>query len=159
MNPNEDRNHLAYVRGDKAFRARRFSEAISWFKEAIAEWPDDYQAHFALGNSYSEAGKHRKAEMAYREAMRLAPEKERPDIQFNLGNALYDQGNVAAALVEYEAVPSGSSVHGAAVHNMALALAVAAKQPNLEFKPTAEVTSRLNQTPPRGSSVVRRWLP
>ena len=129
MNPNEDRNHVAYRRGDKAFQARRYSEAISWFKEAIGEWAEDYQAHFALANSYSEAGKYRKAELAYREALRLSPETQRSSIQFNLANALFDQGKFGDALNEFEALPRGSSVHSAAMHNAALARMRVEEQP------------------------------
>lgn len=121
MNPNEDKNHTAYVRSGKAFDAGRFTEAIAWFKQAVAEWPEDYQAHWALGNSYSAAGKHSRAALAFRHALGLAPEREQAAMQFNLGNALFAQGEFANALVAFEAIPSGSPVHRAAVRNAALA--------------------------------------
>jgi tetratricopeptide (TPR) repeat protein len=136
MSPKEDRNHVAYVRGDKAFRMGRYSEAIAWFKEAVAEWSDDYQAHFALANSYSEARKYRKAEAAYREALSRAPSKDMPGIQFNLANALHDQGRYDEAISAYMAVPRESAVYAAAMRNMELTRASTCPQHNYSSKPT-----------------------
>lgn len=156
MNPNEDRNHVAYVRGDKAFRASRYAEAIAWFKEAVDEWPEDYQAHFALGNSYSAAGKHRKAELALREALRLSPDQDRPGIAFNLGNALFDQGHVAQALAVFESIPSGSSLHSAAVRKANLAKEALGERSGDVPKATVEAAPRLKHAPSRGGGLTRR---
>lgn len=43
---------------------------------------------------------------------------------------MFDQGNFTGALAEFEAVPSGSSVHSAAVRNAALAREAPARQPD-----------------------------
>jgi len=64
-----DPNHAAYVKGDALWKQGRFKEAAQYFQLAADEWPEDYQAWWALGNCYTELKKPRKAEDAFRKAL------------------------------------------------------------------------------------------
>jgi tetratricopeptide (TPR) repeat protein len=116
-----DPNHVAYVRGDKKFKEGRFAEAAKYFLVALEEWPEDWQAMDALGNSYSEMKKPRKAEQWFRQAMAVAPSESRPDLIYNLGNALFDQGRFDEAIAMYSQIPRGHKTWCLAEKNIALA--------------------------------------
>src|SRR5689334_7245801 len=73
-----DPNHVAYVRGHKLFKRGRFAPAAKWFSVAIEEWPEDWQALWALGNCHSELKNPKKAERCFRDALELASPKDRP---------------------------------------------------------------------------------
>jgi Flp pilus assembly protein TadD len=118
-----DLNHAAYVRGDKLFKSGQFVEAAKCFHEALDEWPDDWQAMWALGNCFSELGKHRRAEAQYRAALAWADPKSEPLIHFNLANALFDQHLYAEALAEYRKLPTGHHLSPRVEINVALAVA------------------------------------
>lgn len=115
-----DSNHVAYVRGDKKFKEGRFAEAAKYFLIALEEWPEDWQAMDALGNSYSEMKKPRKAEQWFRQAIDVAPSERRPDLIYNLGNALFDQGRFDEAIAMYTQVPHGRKTWRLAEKNIAL---------------------------------------
>lgn len=115
-----DANHLAYVRGARQIKRGEFADALNSFRIALEEWPEDWQAMASLGYCHSELGKPRKAEACYREALLLAPENERPDLLYNLGNALFDQGRFAEAIEHYRQVPRGHKTWPFAKRNIAV---------------------------------------
>jgi|JI10StandDraft_1071094.scaffolds.fasta_scaffold53395_3 tetratricopeptide (TPR) repeat protein len=115
-----DPNHVAYVRGDKKFKEGRFADAAKYFLVALEEWPEDWQAMAALGNSYSEMKKPRKSEQWFRQAIALAPMEMQPDLNYNLGNALFDQGRFDEAIEMYSQVPRGNKTWRLAERNIAL---------------------------------------
>ena len=115
-----DPNHIAYVRGDKAFKAGRFAEAAQYFLLALEEWPEDWQAMHALGNSCCELKKPRKAEKWFRRAIELAPPEEGFGLIYNLGNALFDQGRYDDAIETYQQVPHGHAIWPRAKRNIGL---------------------------------------
>jgi tetratricopeptide (TPR) repeat protein len=115
-------NHVAYVRGDKKFKEGRFAEAAKFLLIALEEWPEDWQAMDALGNSYSEMKKPRKAEQWFRQAIELAPVENRPDLIYNLGNALFDQGRFDEAIAAYSQVPRGHKPRSLAERNIVLSM-------------------------------------
>lgn len=115
-----DPNHVAYVRGDKKFKEGRFAEAAKYFRVALEEWPEDWQAMDALGNSYSEMKKPRKAEQWFRKAIEVAPSERQPDLLYNLGNALFDQARFDEAIALYSQVPHGHKTWRLAEKNIAL---------------------------------------
>ena len=115
-----DPNHVAYARGDKSFKEGRFAEAAKHFLVALEEWPEDWQAMGALGNSYCEMKKPRKAEPWFRQAIALAPPERQPDLIYNLGNALFDQGRFEEAIAMYTQVPHGHKTRRLAEKNVAL---------------------------------------
>ncbi len=116
-----DPNHAAYLKGDMLFRQRKFVNACEQFKIAIEEWPEDWQAMWALGNCYAELRKPRKAEAQFKAAIALAPADELPNLHFNLGNSLFDQGKYDAAVAQYRQVPEGHHIALSAANNIALA--------------------------------------
>jgi len=115
-----DPNHVAYVRGDKKFKEGRFAEAARYFHVALEEWPEDWQAMDALGNSYSEMKKPRKAEQWFRHAIAIAPTERQPDLIYNLGNALFDQERFDEAIAMYSQIPRGHKTWQFAEKNIAL---------------------------------------
>ncbi len=117
----EDINHQYYNEGDKLFKASRFNEASKCFHLALEHWTEDWQALMALGNCYSEMHKHLKAEASFRNALDYCPEKERPAILFNLGNALYDLQKFVEAVEVYAQIPSSHAIFELASKNAMLA--------------------------------------
>lgn len=117
----DDPNHTAYVRGDQLYKEKRFYDAAKWFQIALDEWPEDWQAMWALGDCHSERKKPNKAEAMYRMAMEHAPTSKHPDLLFNLGNALYDQHQYTQAIETYQRIPPGHQVHQMAASNITLA--------------------------------------
>jgi tetratricopeptide (TPR) repeat protein len=115
-----DLNQAAYRRGDKKFHAGRYAEAAREFFVALEDWPEDWMAMHALGNCYSEAKKPRKAEKWFRLAIENAPEEERPNLLYNLGNALFDQQRFDEAIRVYREVPRGHNVWRLAANNIAV---------------------------------------
>ena len=116
-----DLNHAAYLRGDKLFKKGKFVDAAASFEIAIEEWPEDWQAMWALGNCITEMKKHRKAEQQFRKAIELADSEVLPNLHFNLGNALFDQGKYGEAIQHYRLVPSGHHVARSVANNILLA--------------------------------------
>jgi tetratricopeptide (TPR) repeat protein len=116
-----DPNHAAYLKGHTLWKKGRFKEASLAFLIAIEEWPEDYQALWALGDCYTELKKPRKAERAFRQALAVCTNDDRVALLFNLGNSLFDQQRFSAAIVLYEEIPSGHSLSRAARRNAALA--------------------------------------
>ncbi|MEC5384323.1 tetratricopeptide repeat protein [Uliginosibacterium sp. H3] len=116
-----DPNHAAYLKGNKLFKQGRFVDAGAQFQLAIEEWPQDWQAMWALGNCFTELKKPRKAEEQFKAALQLAAVEELPNLLFNLGNALFDQGKYDAAIAEYRRVPKGHHIARSAANNIALA--------------------------------------
>ena len=115
-----DANHAAYVEGGELFKQGRFGDAAKHFRLAAGEWPEDWQAYWALGNCYSEMKKPRKAEESFREAIMHAPKADVPSLYFNLGNALLDQGKYKEAIEAYGEIPSGHSLAGSVRRNVSL---------------------------------------
>jgi tetratricopeptide (TPR) repeat protein len=116
---NQDPNHIAYVRGDKKFKERRYADAAKYFMAALDEWTEDWMAMNALGNCYSEMKKPKKAEKWYRLAIENAPMEERIKLTYNLGNALFDQERYDEAILLYRLVPRGHKIWRLAANNIA----------------------------------------
>ena len=116
-----DLNHTAYLKGDRLFKQGKFTEAVAQFKVALEEWPEDWQAMWALGNCFGELKKHKKAEEQFMKAIELASASELPNLYFNLGNALFDQGKYHEAIERYRQVPKGHHITQSVAKNIALA--------------------------------------
>ena len=98
------RNHAWYLVGDCFFRTSNMPAALLAFRKSALAWPGDVQALWAIGNCYSELGKHRLAERFFRRALVCASLREKPALRFNLGNALYDQKKYESAIQEYQKI-------------------------------------------------------
>ena len=117
-----DANHEEYKLGCTAYNNNRYSEAKSHFTNAIEFWPEDYQAWWALGNSYSELGRHSKAEHCYRQALEYNENENEAELLFNLGNSLFDQERYSDAIEIYSKITEQSSTWTKAQKNKDLAL-------------------------------------
>ncbi len=116
-----DLNHEAYQDGCKHYKEENFSRAKKSFQNALEYWPQDPQAWYALGNCYDELEKPSKAENCFRESLKYSPPEKVADIQFNLGNSLFDQGRYKEALECFGKVNGQSTTYTAAQKNMGLA--------------------------------------
>jgi len=114
-------NHAAYVKGDALWKQGRFKEAAHFFQIAVEEWPEDYQALWALGNCYTVLKKPREAEDAFRRALDASSGANRYELVFNLANTLFDQKRFEEAKALYAEIPSGHSLSQKAMRNAALA--------------------------------------
>lgn len=74
---------LHLIRGRTALEARRFSEAVAAFRQAVAAQPDSIPAHFNLGAALSQTGDLPGAVAQFEEVLRLDP--NHPDAHYNLG--------------------------------------------------------------------------
>ncbi|WP_428623519.1 tetratricopeptide repeat protein [Sedimenticola sp.] len=97
-----DPNHAWYLVGDIFFKMGDYERAIEAFLEAFRCRDDDVEALWAIANCYSELHKPKNAEEYLRIAIKLDPSKQQ--LIYNLGNALFDQGQYEEALSWYEKV-------------------------------------------------------
>jgi tetratricopeptide (TPR) repeat protein len=105
-----DSNHAWYILGDIYFKRNRFEKAAAAFRNSIRLRPNDPEALWALGNSYSELGKPILAERCFRRALKHST-KKKAEIRFNLGNALFDQRRYASAIDTYKLIrPTSKSI-------------------------------------------------
>lgn len=114
-------SHDAYLEGCSLYKREEFSGAKHSFESALEYWPEDPQAWFALGNCHDAMNKPAKAEACYRMSLTYAGPDALPDVYYNLGNSLFDQGNYQHAIDYFSQVSSQSKAHRAAQKNMALA--------------------------------------
>ncbi len=105
---NEDLNHSWYLVGDAYYRQGKFQNAISAFKKAIKDWPEDKEAILALSNSYSDYGLPDKAEQVLRNGLKKWPDNEQ--YIYNLANALFDQRKHQEAITLYETISDKSEL-------------------------------------------------
>jgi tetratricopeptide (TPR) repeat protein len=129
-----DLNHLAYVRADRFYKRGRFHAAAKWFVISLSSWPHDWQAMWALGNTFSELQKPAKALSFFNQAISVAPSKELSNLNYNLGNALFDLGCYRAAINTYRKVSPTSKVSVMAAKNIELSMQYLVTQPNPSIK-------------------------
>lgn len=121
-------NHAAYGRGCEHYQATNYYMAANSFVESLEYWPEDPQAWMALGNCFDEIGKPKKAEYCYRRSVELSPVKDKPKVQYNLANSLFDQDRFEEAISLYSVIPEGDPAHDRAVKNLKLASDLLRKQ-------------------------------
>ena len=132
-----DINHLAYVRADRFYKRGRFKAAAKWFAISLNAHPQDWQALWALGDTYSELKKPAKALSFFSQAIEVAPRTEASNLNYNLGNALFDLGCYSAAIKSYSKVLPTSKVSVMSAKNIELSMQHLASQPNLSIKRNA----------------------
>jgi len=99
-----DLNHAWYVVGDIFFKLEKYEDALKAFKKSIRNRKDDWQALWAIGNCYSEIGRPVFTERYIRKALLYVDRNKRQDLNYNLGNALFDQGKYLESIKEYNKV-------------------------------------------------------
>lgn len=91
----EDANHAWYVVGDARFKLGDIGGAMDAFRHALAEVPDDADAMWAIADCHRENRETKQAETMLRQALLCQPDNQA--IQYDLGNALFDQGKFEEA--------------------------------------------------------------
>ena len=86
------------LRGQMAFRAGRYDQAVTAFRAALAALPDSVRARVNLGSALAQAGDREAAVAIYREALELDPDNA--TARFNLGVLLAQAGDAAGAAKE-----------------------------------------------------------
>ncbi|MBI2976548.1 MAG: tetratricopeptide repeat protein, partial [Chloroflexi bacterium] len=92
----------SYSRGESAYRSGDMAQAISLLKEALAQNPANYSAHYLLGEAYLQQMDYNKASGAFASALRINPgfapaALGRGQANFGLGgNPLLDYDKAAA---------------------------------------------------------------
>lgn len=114
-----DLNHAWYLVGDAYYRQGKFQFAISAFKRAIEDWPEDKEAILALSNSYSESSLPEKSEQTLRDGLKKWPNNEQ--YIYNLANALFDQRKYQEAISLYKSLGDKSEFAVQAKINVKLA--------------------------------------
>jgi hypothetical protein len=77
-------------------KARQFDAAIDGYKTALERWPENLTAMMGIGNSHYALGAFKKAESAFRKAVRL--HSESGPAYNNLAQSLLEQGRKQEAL-------------------------------------------------------------
>lgn len=108
INPpyNESLNHAWYAIGDIFFNNKKFEKALSCFKQALLDWPEDVESIWAIANCYSEMGKSEKALEWLQKGLKLDPDNEA--LLYNYANALFDLGEYDKAISLYEDISDRS---------------------------------------------------
>ena len=127
---------LAFInRGDELRRAKRYDEAITQYKAAIAKADrPPFTAHLNLGAVYYDKADFRAAADAYRRAIEIKPNDFRG--HYNLAEALYAMGSYSEAEAEYRKVLALTSerIHRAQANHF-LALSVYKQKRTAEAVP------------------------
>lgn len=89
-----ERLHLA--RGKQAFEARRYAEAASEFRKAVAAKPDSVTARINLGAALTQVGDSKGAVEQFEEALRIEPDKV--NAHYNLAILLAGQNEHERAI-------------------------------------------------------------
>lgn len=104
----------AFARGAELFARDKPLEAVPLLEAAAAEDPANADAWLYLGIAYQQAGKSASAAAALEKGLARAGERKAL-FAYNLGNARFSEGDMAAAVAAYgaalEADPSYASAH------------------------------------------------
>ncbi len=95
-------NQLMYD-GNNSFNTKDYKEATSLFQQAAKQNPNDFAAHYNLGNSYYKSKRFEEAESEYAKAERLAKNKsDKTAALYNKGNALMKSNKQEEAASAYK---------------------------------------------------------
>ncbi len=84
-----------YFEGRACFRERQYREAVSLLLQSVYLSQRTPEAYLLLGQAYQKLRLHAKAESAFQQAARLAPEN--PETHFQLGMTCLAMGDLAGA--------------------------------------------------------------
>ena len=116
-------NQQAYVEGCGHYDLEDLPQAMESFQVALEYCPEDPRAWFALGNCHDGTRQASKAEVCYLMSLKFSEPGAKPNVYYNLGNSLFDQGKYSEAVECYGAIDAQSKVYDAAQKNLALAKA------------------------------------
>ena len=104
------------IKGNQSFSARRYDEAITWYKQAIALDPDSVDANYNLGVSYGNKGMHDESIAAYNRVIAISP--RHAQAHNNLGSAYEKKGMADKAHSEYEKAVEADPYLAPALYNL-----------------------------------------
>ncbi len=120
--------------------AHNYPEAAAESRTALRLDPENWKAHFGLGNALREQGKLHEAAASYRAAIRIKPDMGPP--HHNLAYILLQQGNVDGAIAEgresLRLQPDAVAVPG----NLAWLLAVYPDRPARDYEEAATLVRK-----------------
>lgn len=111
-----DLNHAWYIVGDAYFKLNDYKLAIQSFKKALEYWDEDISAMIALSNSYSELKAPELASKVLENGLRVDPFNE--TLNYNLGNAYFDQERYQDASSCYKKIDQSSNLFDMAQNNL-----------------------------------------
>lgn len=114
-------NNAHYQAGDDLYKQGKYAEALTEFEKALKAWPRDSDSAWAVADCYSELGKPGLAEKYFRLALDSCPAKKKPDLLYNIGNALFDQMKYKEALGYYDSIPKQNQIYKKARKNIRVA--------------------------------------
>jgi tetratricopeptide (TPR) repeat protein len=96
----KDESKQMVIKGNQSFSARRYDDAIAWYKQAIALEPDSVDANYNLGVVYGNKGMHDESIAAYKRVIAINP--RHAQAHNNLGSTYEKKGMADKAHAEYE---------------------------------------------------------
>ncbi len=107
----------------------REEEAVAYFVQLAAQYPDDARVQFETGGAYDSAGHEAEAVIYYRRAIALGlPEDALPKVAVQLGSSLRNIGETAEAVAILEQAAARFPENRAVRAFLALALFSAGRQ-------------------------------
>ncbi len=103
-------------KGNQSFSARRYDEAITWYKQAIALDPDSVDANYNLGVVYGNKGMYEESIAAYNRVIAINP--RHAQAHNNLGSAYEKKGMADKAHFEYEKAAAADPYLAPALYNL-----------------------------------------
>jgi tetratricopeptide (TPR) repeat protein len=91
---------LNFDLGGTLYNAKRWNEALGYYRAALALRPEAVAVHNSLGNTLNAKGQLDEAIAHYQDALRLDPEYALA--HYNLGNALKAKGQLDEAIAHYQ---------------------------------------------------------
>jgi enediyne biosynthesis protein E4 len=110
-----------YRLGKDALQARRYTEAVGQFREALTRQPHLLDAVHGLGLAYAAQGKTVEAEAQFQEALRLAPDFA--EAYTHLGKIYASTGRLDEAIAAYRKVITIEPNRAQGYHNLGAVLA------------------------------------
>lgn len=116
-------NHEAYRNGCSYYERKDYKQAKVLFEQALEYRPEDARTWFALGNCHDLMNQPTRAEVCYLMSLQHSAEDAQPNVYFNLGNSLFDQGKYQEAIDCYTKIGDNSKAYAPAQRNLSLAQA------------------------------------
>ena len=119
---NIDHSHVAAnnLLGLLCLQTKRFEEAVQYINAALAQQPDDPQAHSNLGLALKDLGRYEQSVNHFQQALLFSPGN--PKTLNNLGNVYRELGRLDEAIASYQQALAIQPAYGEANHNLAVAL-------------------------------------
>lgn len=104
------------IKGNQSFSARRYDEALTWYKQAIALDPDSVDANYNMGVVYGNKGMHDESIAAYNRVIAINP--RHAQAHNNLGSTYEKKGMADKAHFEYEKAAAADPYLAPALYNL-----------------------------------------